>query len=85
VQLDPYCLAKDIAARIKFLPAKFGFEAIRDIQMLCPMNRGSLGIRELNVKLQGELNEVALAYAITIHKSQGSEFPAVVTSLATQQ
>ena len=26
----------------------------------------------------GELDEVALAYAITIHKSQGSEFPAVV-------
>ena len=25
------------------------------------------------------------AYAITIHKSQGSEFPAVVTPLAMQQ
>jgi exodeoxyribonuclease V alpha subunit len=33
----------------------------------------------------GELDEVSLAYAITIHKSQGSEFPAVVTPLATQQ
>jgi exodeoxyribonuclease V alpha subunit len=31
----------------------------------------------------GELDEVALAYAITIHKSQGSEFPAVVIPLAT--
>ena len=40
----------------KRIPAKFGFDAIRDIQMLCPMNRGSLGIRELNLKLQGELN-----------------------------
>ena len=40
----------------KRMPAKFGFDAIRDIQMLCPMNRGSLGIRELNVKLQAELN-----------------------------
>ncbi len=137
----------------KRIPAKFGFDAIRDIQMLCPMNRGSLGIRELNVRLQaelnparadepvvekfgwqfrprdkviqtendydkdvfngdigqiakidlverevtvrfdqrevvydfGELDEVALAYAITIHKSQGSEFPAVVIPLATQQ
>src|SRR5712691_4945857 len=125
----------------------------RDIQVLCPMNRGSLGIRELNVRLQrelnpakpdepfvekfgwqfrvrdkviqtendydkavfngdigqivkidpterelavkfdqrevvydfGELDEISLAYAITIHKSQGSEFPAVVTPLATQQ
>ena len=33
----------------------------------------------------GELEEVVLAYAITIHKSQGSEFPAVVIPLATQQ
>src|SRR5664279_4654274 len=32
----------------------------------------------------GELDEVALAYAITIHKSQGSEFPAVVIPVATQ-
>jgi exodeoxyribonuclease V alpha subunit len=32
----------------------------------------------------GELDEVALAYAITIHKAQGSEFPAVVIPLATQ-
>jgi exodeoxyribonuclease V alpha subunit len=32
----------------------------------------------------GELDELALAYAITIHKSQGSEFPAVVIPLATQ-
>ena len=33
----------------------------------------------------GELDEVALAYAITIHKSQGSEFPVVVIPLAMQQ
>jgi exodeoxyribonuclease V alpha subunit len=32
----------------------------------------------------GELDEVALAYAATIHKSQGSEYPAVVLPLATQ-
>ncbi|CAK0745391.1 ATP-dependent RecD-like DNA helicase [Gammaproteobacteria bacterium] len=31
-----------------------------------------------------ELDEVALAYATTIHKSQGSEYPAVVIPLATQ-
>jgi exodeoxyribonuclease V alpha subunit len=29
-------------------------------------------------------SSTALAYAITIHKSQGSEFPAVVIPLATQ-
>ncbi|MEN9678065.1 MAG: putative exodeoxyribonuclease alpha chain [Verrucomicrobiota bacterium] len=135
------------------IPAKFKLDPIRDIQVLCPMNRGSLGIRELNVQLQqqlnparadeptvekfgwqfrlrdkviqtennydkdvfngdigqivkldpaerevtirfdqrevvydfGELDEVSLAYAITIHKAQGSEFPAVVTPLAMQQ
>jgi exodeoxyribonuclease V alpha subunit len=33
----------------------------------------------------GELDEISLAYAITIHKSQGSEFPAVVIPLAMQQ
>ena len=33
----------------------------------------------------GELDELALAYAITIHKSQGSEFPVVVIPVATQQ
>jgi exodeoxyribonuclease V alpha subunit len=32
----------------------------------------------------GELDEVSLAYAATVHKSQGSEYPAVVMPLATQ-
>jgi exodeoxyribonuclease V alpha subunit len=32
----------------------------------------------------GELDEVALAYAATIHKSQGSEYPAVVIPLAIE-
>jgi len=32
-----------------------------------------------------ELDEISLAYAITIHKSQGSEFPAIVMPLAMQQ
>jgi UvrD-like helicase C-terminal domain len=31
-----------------------------------------------------ELDEVALAYATTVHKSQGSEYPAVVIPRATQ-
>ena len=31
-----------------------------------------------------ELDEVSLAYAISIHKSQGSEFPIIVIPLATQ-
>src|ERR1019366_452445 len=27
------------------IPSKFRFDPIRDIQVLCPMNRGSLGVR----------------------------------------
>ena len=30
----------------------------------------------------GELDEIALAYATTVHKAQGSEYPAVVIPLA---
>ena len=32
----------------------------------------------------GELDELVLAYATTIHKSQGSEYPAVIIPLTTQ-
>lgn len=32
----------------------------------------------------GELDEVSLAYATSIHKSQGPEYPAVVIPLAMQ-
>ena len=32
----------------------------------------------------GELDEIVLAYATTIHKSQGSEYPAVVIPVSTQ-
>ena len=134
------------------IPKKFGFHPIRDIQVLSPMHRGLLGVRELNLTLQqklnptrpgepavskfgwefhlrdkvmqtendydkevfngdigevaaidpdekeltvrfdgrsvvygyGELDELSLAYAITIHKSQGSEFPAVILPITTQ-
>jgi len=132
------------------IPKRFGFEPLRDIQVLTPMNRAGLGTRALNAELQkrlnpdsepkvarfgwtfapgdkviqmvnnyekevfngdigvlaevdideglvvidfegrqveyefGELDEISLAYATTIHKAQGSEFPAVVIPLATQ-
>ena len=132
-------------------PKRFGFDPIKDIQVLCPINRGGLGARALNVDLQnalnppvddvcierfgftcrvgdkvmqtdndydkdvfngdvgyirridldaqalviefddrpveyqfGELDEVALAYAVSIHKSQGSEYPAVVMPMMMQ-
>ena len=32
----------------------------------------------------GELDELVLAYATTVHKSQGSEYPAVVIPITTQ-
>ena len=139
-----------IAERI---PEGFKLHSRDDIQVLTPMNRQSLGTKELNATLQaalnppaelkfeierfgttyrtgdkviqvrnnyekeifngdighiaeittdptsiyvtfdghqrvhyepGELDELQLAYAITIHKSQGSEFPAVVIPLSSQ-
>jgi len=38
------------------IPKRFGFDPIRDIQVLCPMNRGGLGARSLNIELQSALN-----------------------------
>lgn len=132
------------------IPLRFGLDPVRDVQVLCPMNRGSSGARALNLDLQkalnpsaqprldrfghtfspgdrvmqvendydkevyngdlglvraidtvreevvvdyegrlvaygfGELDQVVLAYATTIHKAQGSEYPAVVVPLTTQ-
>lgn len=132
------------------IPQRFGFDPIRDIQVLCPMNRGGVGARSLNVELQkalnpagerkverfgwtfapgdkvmqiendydkevyngdigyvddvdpdtseltasfdgravvygfGELDTLVPAYAATIHKSQGSEYPAIVIPVLTQ-
>jgi exodeoxyribonuclease V alpha subunit len=135
------------------VPQKLGLDPIADVQVLCPMNRGSVGARELNERLQsvlnplgageseierigcrcrvrdkviqtendydkevfngdigqiasidliereviirydsrlvaydfGELDEISPAYAISIHKSRGSEFKVVVIPLAMQQ
>ena len=132
------------------IPRAFKLDPVRDVQVLAPANRGSLGARALNQLLQQRLNpgsgegitrfgwtyapgdkviqtvnnydkdvfngdigriaavdaeqglvlidfdgreveyelheldEVALAYAVTVHKSQGSEYPAVVIPLSTQ-
>ncbi len=38
------------------IPGRFGFDPIRDIQVLCPMNRGGVGARSLNMALQAALN-----------------------------
>src|SRR5262249_27268402 len=38
------------------IPRQFGLDPIRDIQVLCPMNRGGVGARSLNIELQAALN-----------------------------
>jgi exodeoxyribonuclease V alpha subunit len=40
----------------KHIPRRFGFDPVRDIQVLCPMNRGGIGARSLNIDLQAALN-----------------------------
>ena len=132
------------------IPQRFGLDPVHDIQVLCPMNRGGIGARSLNIELQaalnpagerkverfgwtfapgdkvmqiendykkevyngdigyiedvdtdtgeliasfdsravtygfGELDTLVPADAATIHKSQGSEYPAVVIPILTQ-
>jgi len=148
---DPETAVGRIVELVKTrIPKRFGFDPIRDIQVLCPMNRGGAGARSLNIELQaalnpagdrkverfgwtfapgdkvmqiendydkevyngdigyvddvepdageivasfdgrsvtygfGELDMLVPAYAATIHKSQGSEYPAVVIPMLTQ-
>ena len=148
---DPESAVPQIIELVKTrIPQRFGLDPIRDIQVLCPMNRGGCGARALNIDLQaalnsagerkverfgwtfapgdkvmqiendydkevyngdigyidnvdldagelrarfdgravtygfGELDTLVPAYAVTIHKSQGSEYPAVVIPVLTQ-
>jgi exodeoxyribonuclease V alpha subunit len=131
------------------IPRRFGFDPVRDVQVLTPMHKGVVGAGNLNTALQEALNpgeatlvrgqstfrvhdkvmqirnnydkevfngdigtiaridpelrelfvsfdgrnipydfldldEVVLAYAISVHKSQGSEYPAVVIPVMSQ-
>lgn len=62
-------------------------EVRRQIPTACAIDEHEVSIRFDNRLVNyafGELDEVWLAYAVTIHKSQGSEFPTVVIPLATQ-
>lgn len=133
----------------KRLPKHYGYHPMDDIQVLCPMRRGTVGSENFNKRLQeilndsseetirggrnfrvgdkvmqvrnnydyevfngdigritdvdfvdklvtiqfpekrvafdmADLNELVLAYGITVHKAQGSEYPAVVIPLMTQ-
>jgi exodeoxyribonuclease V alpha subunit len=148
---DPESAVARIIELVKTrIPKRFGLDPIREIQVLCPMNRGGVGARSLNIELQaalnpagerkverfgwtfapgdkimqvendydnevyngdigmiddvdtaegvltttfdrrtvtyefGELDMLVPAYAATIHKSQGSEYPAVVIPVLTQ-
>src|SRR6201982_3827899 len=38
------------------IPNRFGLDPIVYIQVLCPMNRGGVGARSLNIELQAALN-----------------------------
>ena len=38
------------------IPTRFGLDPIREVQVLCPMNRGRIGARALNLDLQAALN-----------------------------
>ncbi|MDW5299478.1 MAG: ATP-dependent RecD-like DNA helicase [Sedimentibacter sp.] len=38
------------------LPVKYGFNSVKDIQVLSPMKKGSIGVIELNKKIQAEVN-----------------------------
>ena len=54
---DPETAAARIVELVKTrIPRRFGFDAMQDIQVLCPMNRGGAGARALNIELQAALN-----------------------------
>jgi RecD/TraA family predicted helicase len=54
---DPEQAVSRIITLVKSrIPKRFGLDPVRDIQVLCPMNRGGVGDRSLNVELQAALN-----------------------------
>jgi exodeoxyribonuclease V alpha subunit len=54
---DPETAVQRILELVKTrIPKRFGLNPIRDVQVLCPMNRGGVGARSLNIELQAALN-----------------------------
>ena len=54
---DPETAASQILELAKSrIPKRFGLDPIGDVQVLCPMNRGGVGARSLNIELQAALN-----------------------------
>ena len=57
---DPETAVPRIIELVKTrIPRRFGLDPIRDVQVLCPMNRGGGGARSLNIELQAALNPAA--------------------------
>ena len=87
-----------VHSRVERIPARFGSHPMKDVQVLCLMNRAAVGVHRLNDRLRealnpaetevdydfSELDELQLSFAMTVHLSQRSEFPAVVVPLLTQ-
>jgi exodeoxyribonuclease V alpha subunit len=49
---DPETAVPRIIELVKTrIPRRFGLDPIRDVQVLCPMNRGGVGARSLNIEL----------------------------------
>ncbi len=54
---DPEAAVPRIIELVKTrIPQRFGLDPVRDIQVLCPMNRVGVGARSLNIELQAALN-----------------------------
>jgi exodeoxyribonuclease V alpha subunit len=54
---EPEAIAQTVVDLVKTrLPGKFGVDPLRDMQVLCPMNRSVTGARAINQALQAALN-----------------------------
>src|SRR5437588_696059 len=54
---DPEAAVARVVELVKTrIPKRFGLDPIREIQVMCPMNRGGVGARSLNIELQSALN-----------------------------
>jgi exodeoxyribonuclease V alpha subunit len=54
---DPEAAVPRIVELVKTrIPRRFGLDPVRDVQVLCPMNRGGVGAHLLNIELQSALN-----------------------------
>ena len=54
---EPEAAVRRIIDLVKLhIPRRFNLDPVRDVQVLCPMNRGGVGARSLNIELQAALN-----------------------------